>query len=110
MSLQKSLFVFAHSAFDCRFMKIYNWLMENQKKDYQQLIEEQNARLREFISIVYDSVPYYQEIFDDLIISPNEIKDRKDLEKLPILTKQKIRDNFKTIVSKDLSKQKQLIK
>ncbi len=106
MSFQKSFFVFAHSLFDRRFMNTYRWLLDNQSKDYPQLIEDQNIRLREFISNVYDSVPYYHDMFIDLNISPNDIQHRKDLEKLPILTKQKIRDNFKTIVSKNLSKQK----
>jgi len=106
MSFHKNIFLLAHSAFDHRFMKIYKGLLANQSKDYQQLITDQNTRLREFISIIYDSVPYYQQIFLDLNISPKDIQQRKDLEKLPILTKQKIRDNFKTIVSKNLSKQK----
>jgi len=95
-----------HSAFDYRFKTLYEQLKENLSKNYQELIEEQNAKLREFISNTYKNVPYYHQIFTDLNIRPEEIRSRKELEYLPILTKQKIRDNFKDIIAKNLSSQR----
>jgi len=95
-----------HSAFDYRFKTLYKQLIENLSKNYQELIEEQNAKLREFVSVSYKNVPYYHQIFNDLHIRPEDIHSRKELEYLPILTKQKIRDNFKDIIAKNLSSQR----
>jgi len=95
-----------HSAFDYRFKTLYKQLIENLSKNYQELIEEQNAKLREFVSVSYKNVPYYHQIFNDLHIRPGDIHSRKELEYLPILTKQKIRDNFKDIIAKNLSSQR----
>ena len=106
MSFHKNLFIFAHNAFDNRFTKLYQQLLHNLSKDYQELIDGQNKKLRELISFSYDNVPYYHQIFTELKIHPEEIHSRKELEYLPILTKQKIRDNFKDIVSRNLSSQK----
>ncbi|MGC9384766.1 MAG: phenylacetate--CoA ligase family protein [Kosmotogaceae bacterium] len=75
-------------------------------KDYGLLIEEQNIQLQKSVSYAYANVPYYNHLFDDLRIHPKDIKTRKDLENLPILTKQEIRDNFEDFTPKNLSDQK----
>ena len=58
------------------------------------IISLQNKKLQRLIRHCYDSVPYYTKLFDKLGIKPEDIKTREDLQKLPILTKQIIRDNY----------------
>lgn len=80
--------------------------MDNFSKDYSVLLEEQDAQLREAVSFAYEYVPYYHELFDKINIHPRDIKTRKDLEYLPILSKQEIKDHYLDFTPKNLSDQK----
>jgi phenylacetate-CoA ligase len=44
-------------------------------------------------------VPYYRAIFDARRLKPADVRTRTDLVKLPLLTKDDIRKNFKTLIS-----------
>lgn len=72
----------------------------------EQLMNLQNDKLRHLIRHCYMNVPYYTKLFDKLNLKPEDIKCRADLEKLPILTKQIIRDNYDDLISLDISQRK----
>lgn len=59
-----------------------------------EITEIQNRKLRKLVHHCYESIPYYTKLFDRLGIKPEDIQTREDLGKLPILTKQIIRDNY----------------
>lgn len=65
----------------------------------EEMIEIQETKLRKLVHHCYRSVPYYTKLFDKLGLKPDDIQCRKDLEKLPILTKQTIRDNYDDMFS-----------
>jgi len=64
------------------------------------LAEYQNKRLRKIIKYAYDYVPYYHKKFRKLGIKPLYIKTKKDLNRLPIISKDEIRENLKEMISK----------
>lgn len=64
------------------------------------LVEYQNKRLRKIIKYAYDYVPYYHKKFRKLGIKPLDIKTKKDLNRLPIISKDEIRENLKEMISK----------
>ncbi len=64
------------------------------------ILELQNQGLRLLLEHAYKTVPYYQRIFSERDIKPDDIVYNEDLTKLPILTKRLIRDNFKDMVSR----------
>jgi len=106
MNFHKNLFILTHNLFDRRFSSLYQQLMKKFLVDYNILLEEQNQKLREAILFAYENVPYYHRIFDEIKISPHDINNRKDLENLPLLTKEKIRENFPEFTPKNLSEQR----
>jgi phenylacetate-CoA ligase len=57
------------------------WWDENQMKQYQE------ERLRILIKHSVATVPYYRDLFKELRLNPDDISSRRDLKKLPILTK-----------------------
>ncbi len=57
------------------------------------ILELQNARLRLLLKQAYENVPYYRRIFDERSLKPGSIQSAEDLFKLPLLTKQLIREN-----------------
>ena len=59
----------------------------------------QNYKLKRLIKEVYENVPYYRKIMNETGLIPSDIKTKEDLKELPVLTKQKIRDNFNDLLN-----------
>ncbi|MCB0474301.1 MAG: phenylacetate--CoA ligase family protein [Flavobacteriaceae bacterium] len=60
----------------------------------------QHENLQKLINDAYQNTVYYKELFDELGIKPGDIKTKEDLEKIPVLTRQIIIDNFDKLVSR----------
>ena len=54
----------------------------------------QSERLAKLAAYVYERVPFYKAQFDAAGISPSDIKDVRDLSKLPFTVKNDLRDNY----------------
>jgi phenylacetate-CoA ligase len=74
--------------------KYFNFLQKSQWWSEDRLNEYQNEKLRLLINHAYSNVPYYNETFKKLKLTPEDIKTKADLYKLPLLTKEIIRENF----------------
>ena len=68
------------------------------------LVELQNQKLCSLIDHAYNKVPYYHRVFDERGLSVRDIQTVDDLSKLPILTKDLIRQNFSDLVAQDYQK------
>lgn len=67
----------------------------------------QNERLNILVCNAYENVPYYNRLFKELKLKPNDIRTFEDLEKLPILSKQVIKkEGIKAFTSSSISKRK----
>ncbi len=54
----------------------------------------QSLRLSRVIRRVYENVGYYREKMDEIGVKPEDIRDIKDIAKLPFTVKQDLRDNY----------------
>lgn len=79
---------------------------ENYSED--ELLGFQNRRLQRLIQHCYAHVPYYRNVFKSLSLQPDDIKTREDLCKLPVLTKQIIRDHYDELIADNISDDKAL--
>ena len=61
--------------------------------------EWQLKRLKKLINHAYDNTRYYHELFDSLGLKPKDINSFEDLEKIPPLTKDIIRERFDDILA-----------
>ena len=77
-------------------------LMESQWFTPSQLDEIQQKKLRALLEHAYKNVPYYTKLFDDLRLKPSDIRDKEDLNKLPLLKKGDIRKNISAFVAKNI--------
>lgn len=102
MNLNRGLFIFAHQVPEHSFYPTYKRLIQNQWKSYDELKKEQETHLRKIINFSYNNVPYYHRLFRDLKLGPENIKNIEDLEKLPILTKDIIKQNWNEFVPVNL--------
>lgn len=89
----------ADLAYGSEIARQWKALQRTEFLPYPDIQELQNAKLRKLVKHCYDSVAYYHKLFDSLGIAPKDIQSKEDLCKLPILTKQIIRDNYDDMFS-----------
>ncbi|MFC1998994.1 phenylacetate--CoA ligase family protein [Chloroflexota bacterium] len=81
----------------------YNRYQETQWLPLEQLKEKQVQQLSKMLNFAYQNVPYYFRLFEKLGLTPNDITTIQDLEKLPVLTKQTIKDNWSDFMPRNIS-------
>ena len=69
--------------------------------DHDKINRLQNKNLRYIIKYAYNNVPFYHNKYKKLGINPNDIKNIKDLERMPIIGKDEIRNNYADLISKE---------
>ena len=60
----------------------------------QEIEEIQLTRLEETVKLNWEKVPAYRKKMEEAGVTPDDIKELKDLAKLPFVTKQDLRDNY----------------
>ncbi len=90
------------SAFDAHLRD----LMSSERWSAGEIEAFQNEKLQALIRYAYENVPYYRERWKSLKLTPEDIRCREDLAKLPILTKEDVRANFDRMVSQSADRSK----
>lgn len=85
------------------YKKTYELLKKSQWWTADQLEEYQLEQLSKLLKHAYTNVPYYTRVFKERGLKPKDIQDIKDLEQLPILTKEMVRANLKELCAKNYS-------
>lgn len=88
------------------FRSTYNFLKKSQYWSLEELENYQLVQLGDLLDHCYDNVPYYRRVFDERGLKPEDIKDLKDLNLLPLLTKEIIRDNVDDLKATNFSEDK----
>ena len=70
------------------------WNEHYECMEREKLLELQGNRIKDMVSHVYDTVPFYRKKLQEKGIEPNDIKEIEDLKDLPFTTKQDLRDNY----------------
>jgi|CZKD01.1.fsa_nt_gi phenylacetate-CoA ligase len=94
----------ARTRFGSIFEKRLLELMDSDRWSAAEIEAYQNEKIRQLIRHAYESVPYYRELWKSLKLSPEDIRCREDLPKLPVLTKENVRQNFDRLVSQKVSR------
>ncbi len=76
-----------------------DFLKKAEKYSKQELINYQDEQLRKIIRHAYKYVPYYRDLFYENKLCLDDIKSQNDLWKIPILTKEDVKNNFKKLKS-----------
>jgi len=63
------------------------------------IVSRQLQSVREIVSHAYETVPYYRRLFDECGMQPNEVRSFDDFRRIPLLTKQAIREAGDTLLS-----------
>ncbi len=74
-------------------------LEESQWYSSAQLLAYQDEQLAKLVGYSYRHVPYYRRVMDERGLKPQDVVSTGDLVKLPLLTRQNIKDNFTELLS-----------
>ena len=86
------------------FWDTYDFLQESQWWSREKLEEYQMQQLERLLHHAYKNVPYYRRVFEERGLKPKDVKTKEDLTKLPILTKEVIRNNFHNLLAQNVPK------
>jgi len=82
-------------------LKYYKLLGKLQRYSSDELESWQFEKLKNLLIHAYRYVDYYKETFDKIYFNPLESKNLEDLQKVPVLTKECIRNCQEKFISKD---------
>jgi len=95
----RGLFVLGVKRVPGTFQEQRKWLSETQWWSQEKLHELQLTLLQSIIRHAFDSVPYYQETMKAQGLVPEDIRTLQDVQKLPIITKDIVREQGPRFVS-----------
>ncbi len=81
------------------FWKSFEELNNTQWYSEAELGEYQKEKLRVLIHHAYETVPYYRRVMKERRLQPSDIRTESDLVKLPILTRNAVKNNLSTLLS-----------
>jgi len=90
--------------FTRKFTKQLDHLLKSQWWTLDEHINYQNERLQALIKHSYDTVPYYRDVMQMRHLVPDDIKTIADLWKLPVLTRETIKDNQHRLISRSFNR------
>jgi phenylacetate-CoA ligase len=82
---------------------LYN-LLRHTRWDRNRLAAYQKKSLRKVANYAFENVPFYHRRFRSIGIKPEDIKGPDDLNKLPVLSKEEIRNNLNDMISNEFDK------
>jgi len=78
----------------------FDWLPileQSQWHRREQILSDQSDVVRDFIEYAYEHVPYYQRLMDESGVRPQDVYSAADLNRLPYLTKDDLRNHFQEL-------------
>jgi len=106
MNIRKNIFTFSNLIFDKRIIDLYQNFFNGQLNSKNEIEKVQLIQLNKMLKYCYDNVDYYQNIFNENNIIPDDINNLADLNKLPILSKEIINSNIDKFTPRNLSELK----
>lgn len=83
------------------FSRYLKRLEESAGYSPEKLKRHQNYYLQKLVWHCYRNVPYYQDLFRELKLKPEQFKSIADLEKLPFMEKQVVNENYDKLIAQN---------
>jgi phenylacetate-CoA ligase len=82
------------------FKEFYSLLEQSEKFNENFVMEYKLKRLKDILNYAYNNVPYYNELFKKVGFDYNKFNNFEDINLIPFLTKDIIRNNFDKLTSR----------
>lgn len=83
-------------------MKWYKRITQMNQWREREIREWQNKELHEFVRHAYDHTAYYRNLFNNLGLTPDDIRCKEDLKKIPVITKEIVNENYSLLIPDNL--------
>jgi phenylacetate-CoA ligase len=84
------------------FTDVYYFLKDSESWSKDKIEEYQLSQIKNTINYAYENVPYYAKLFNSNGILPKDIKTLDNLRKIPCLTKELVKENFNSLISRKI--------
>ena len=84
--------------------KTLSFLRKSQYWDDNKIHDYQLNKLKALVDYTKSNVPYYEKLFKQICLSSDDIRSLDDIYKIPILTKQIVREQGNNLVSREYDK------
>ena len=95
-----------HERYNETFHRTLEFLCQSQWWSLAQLQTYQDEQVSRIIHHAYQAIPYYRRVMDQLKLKPSDISTTTDLVKLPVLTKDMVRELGSELFSTDFPKER----
>ena len=85
------------------YKRFYEELKALEKKNDEEINEWQFKAIKNIVSYAYMNVPFYKEVYSQIGFLPGDLKEWKDFEKLPFITKDMVKTYNDSMVSSEIS-------
>jgi phenylacetate-CoA ligase len=89
-----------------RFQDYFDFLQKSQWWSLDELKAYQLEQLKELVKFAYEKVPYYQRSFREKRVHPADIKTLDDIQLLPLITKEEVRNHLDEFIPIDVDRSK----
>lgn len=83
------------------FIALYEELLKSQWWSLGDLQAMQLEKLKALVKHAYEQTPFYRQLYDAQGITPDTIQSLADVQKLPIITRQDVREHREDMVTRD---------
>lgn len=90
------------------YWKIKKFLDKAQWWDHKAIEEWQLQKVKQIVKYAYENVPGYHHLYKDASINPDDIQTLKDVNFLPFVTKEMLRDNSEDFRSRAIPRSHQI--
>ena len=97
------LFPFGDRIMGTCAMKWYKRITRMSQWSNLEIREWQEKELQKFVKHAYEHTVYYRNLFDSLGLTPEDIHDKRDLVKIPVITKEIVNENYNSLIPDNLS-------
>lgn len=94
---------------DIDYRDVLRDIREFHKKSLDEIRSYQLLRIQKLLRHCYENVPYYRTEWDNIGLRPCDIHNLEDIATIPVLTKKKIRSNYKDLFSRDSMSKKLIV-
>ncbi len=84
------------------------FLKESEEWDRERIETFQFEQLRALLIHAGKNVPYYRRVFSEYGFNPEKIQEPKDIEILPLLDKETVRDNWQDLLSENIPRRRMI--
>lgn len=104
MNIQTNLFLFKYQIAKKGAIHQYKEAIRNQQLSQEELKTISFRKFKTIVDYAYNNVPYYSKKYREAGISPADIITEKDIERIPILTRQEIIEHYNEFYSSGVNR------